>query len=196
MPNIFYRITKKLSNIFNNFVAFTRIGNLLFTSHRYSTKELTDRAFILASTATMGYLGSRKEVTDSLNCPAVVGVAAGLATGFTISHAVVIAPLIHKRMQFRQNCEQTKTKIIELLDREESWWGDSFSTKQHREFKTCILKEIEYIYKVDYSTDKRANSSLTWGKRARRLEELYNKLLREAAEELKDMSDGRTFSAP
>lgn len=177
--NIFYSITKKLAKIFNNFIDFTRIGSLFTTGHRYSKKELLDRAVIIGGTAATTYMGSRTEVSEQLGMSNIMGAAAGAVTGFVLTHTVVITPLIMKRIEFSKQCEQTKARITKLLVRLD-FEKDSFKnevetldfSKQVLRLKRNITSFIQEIYQHDYSTTTRANSSQTWGMRLNKLKKL------------------------
>lgn len=133
----------------NYLVNWNRVGNLLFTKHRYSTKELGQRSFIIATSAAFGFLARNKFETGAVSC------VLSASLGFVIAHTLVISPLIYKRLEAKWACEELTKKInLELVGKDE--------------FRSGINKVITHILHHDPS-----NASIVWGKRKRILTNLF-----------------------
>src|SRR5580698_3965207 len=95
---------KKLTNLGDNVIDWTRTGELLLSEkHTYSKEEIMIRGSIVLTTAAFAILGCYL----NKNKPNKAKVSASLAYGFcafVLTHGVAIIPIIRKRYMLREDC--------------------------------------------------------------------------------------------
>lgn len=131
-----------------NLIDWNRPGSLLFSTHRYSAKELAERGAIIAATAICGYLAWN--LTESSGYAAL-----GASIGFIVSHAVTMYPLIQKRMQAKLDCNERRLEL-------------------ERQFtdKDPLSQSISRVISLIMEHEASRSPSEIWGKRARLLSTL------------------------
>lgn len=164
MPGLFTgEWAKKLTELSNHYLDWSRVGNLLQARHRYSLSELAARGTILASTMAGGALAVKMDDSDELWWHSIYGMGGALA-GFAISHTIVILPLIVKRFQLAQICKEQQQQLALNL----KFIIYHFNISQ--EDKTVLVKQIkefaQTIMDESLSDDKQARATQTWGRRA------------------------------
>jgi len=137
----------------NHLIDWRRPGSLFFGNHRYSTKEMVERIFVITSAASLGFLRWMQSEENG-----AVAFAEGAALGFLISHTITMAPLIQKRVAAQFSCYKLTLKIKEIVSEEDS------------EF---ILLVNSVIKKVSQHAETKS-ASATWGKRERLLSTLMD----------------------
>lgn len=147
----------------NHLVDGDRIGNLFFNGHRYTAREVLMRAFVITTTAATGFLAWNQSGGD------VLSSAGGASLGFFISHAIVIAPFVYKRLQMRWACDALKAEITSLLSE-----------------KSEVLSSVRLVIDkvLNYSESKSASG--TWGRRERLLTNLKEWLIEQIKSETPD----------
>lgn len=158
-----------LTQAIGDLIDFTRIAERISSSGTwvpdYSRKEIMDRLFILMSTVAAGFIGNRLSNPDAQSFYAsrpVVTVAASVA-GFFISHALVIIPLIKKRLEMKQACMEIAGSMRTKF-------------KDNLELARLLELTIEKILALTFVENGRAQASLTWGRRERLLKVLNSQL--------------------
>lgn len=153
---------KKLTESSNHFLDWSRIGELFGSgSHRYTLKELRDRAFVIVSTATVAYLSASLNDEKKAGCSYLTLLIAGGVVGFVFSHLIVIAPLILKRYNMSQECSQLVEEI--------HYQFDNTVLKNSDNTKKLVNNVIEHILKISLSDENHARASETWGYRIKLL---------------------------
>lgn len=142
-----------LNKYTNHLVDWNRVGNLLFTTHRYTPQELLERGFIISSTAALGLL--------KWNQSSDVGAFAfcyGATLGFLISHLVVISPLIYKRLEAKRGCDILIDRInLILISKDEA-------------LRLLVTGVVDDIMQQSHSK----SPSAVWGRRKRILATLFD----------------------
>ncbi len=134
-------------------VDWKRAGVVMFsTNHRYTSREVLERGFIVARMAVGGFLASNKSEKGG-SVPFIFG--ASLA--FLISHTITMSPLIYKRLQASWNCD----KIIKQLNEQ---------LKSEQAIAPIVSEVISKIMKHAAVT----SASAVWGKRERLLTTLQD----------------------
>lgn len=151
-----------LSKKANYLIDANRIGNLFYSSHHYSSRELLDRGMLLAVAAAVGFLAYRKYETPE-------SALAGAALGWFIAHLVVIAPLVYKKMQYQQDCK----KCIETIK-------DQLKNEIDQNFSQLVFASIDQI--MNHVSEK--SISMVWGKRSRLMDTLLDWLLHKDKQQL------------
>ena len=143
----------------NHYIDWSRVGELLTSNnHQYTNDQLIVRGVIATATAVSAYLGHCLNNENQTNCTNVtVSIAAGVL-GFTLSHVIVIYPLIKKRYAISHECNALKKKI------------DCYITRNPD--LPCldnIHAVVDHISQLSLSNIKNAKASETWGRRKRLL---------------------------
>lgn len=135
-----------LNKYTNHLIDWNRVGNLLFTTHRYTPQELLERGFIISSTAALGLLKwNQSSDGDAL------AFCYGATLGFLMSHMLVISPLIYKRLEAKRGCDILIDKInLILISRDE-------------ELRLLVTLVVDGIMQQSHSK----SPSAVWGRRKR-----------------------------
>lgn len=152
-----------MNKLFDYLIDWTRVGELLRSgSHRYSFNELVPRFFV--ASITLSPLMYRLNID--------LRVAGEMFLCFTISHLIVISPLVAKRWRCREECKQLILEIktrrckcrstIESIDKT-LYSIDTVCTE------CTVCRDIKRIMESKALRDK---ASATWGQRKRMLQEL------------------------
>lgn len=144
-------IRRFLTEQSNYLIDWNRPGSLFFSNHKYSSREMLERGFVITSTAVMGFLTWNQSTAGG-----ALPFALGASLGFLISHTITMSPLIYKRLQAQWACNELKTEINALLEKK----PDFISSLVH----PVIDKVIKF--------PKSKSASETWGCRARLLANL------------------------
>lgn len=160
---MFGRLTKELTEYSNHYIDWSRVGELVGSGrHRYSRDELLVRAGIILSTVISGFLGVYFNDEENTHCSSLtMGIISSLA-GFTISHAIVLYPLVSKRWAMSRECDDLVDQVEEKLNDDEY--------DENSKNRVCAI--ISTIRQHSLSTDEHGNASLTWGWRKRLLNNL------------------------
>jgi hypothetical protein len=176
-------IFKKLTHSSDHLIDWTRTGELLTSDkHKYSKEEIMIRGSIVLATAFSALLGYYAHKNKNSRTKMTASVAYGLCA-FIITHGIAIIPVVHKRYELREECENLKKQI------------------RHKANELAILSEsieklLGFISEVNLENGYRANASQTWGHRKVLLQNLYSRLEEgnlEIVESLKKI-DGRRIS--
>ena len=152
-------LTKKTGH----YIDWTRIGERVAESSgfipSYSKEELQDRGIILLSTVASGLIayGLRSEKESGFTTAAWTTL--GALVGFTVSHAIIILPLIQKRRACEKRCLAINAALQELL-------------LPYLDINIHVQALITAIMALSLTSKQRGNASLTWGKRRGLLEKL------------------------
>ena len=79
-------------------------------------------------------------------------VFCGGVLGFVVSHAYVLAPIVHKRIQAKNACSAAQKEILATL------------TKQPK-LSMAVTQLMNKIMRISYSKNENGNASRTWGRR-------------------------------
>jgi hypothetical protein len=163
---------KKLTESSNHYLDWSRIGELVQAgNHRYSKDEVITRGGIIAFTAVAAFLGYLLNDSEKTNCSDVqMSVALGVS-GFILSHAVVIYPLVQKRLELSKDCALLSNEIIQKLEKN--------VVNMSSECKAKVQEELLRIKNLSLSNEDHGKASQTWGRRRRLLSEINEKLLPE-----------------
>ena len=155
---------------------FSRVGELVISGrHRYSGKEIIQRGFIFGSTALSAYLGSSDFCTKLLDVSSISGAIIFGGVGFFVSHALVIYPLVAKRIKMQQEC---KAHQIYILDNLRIFFENQslYSKKKQQNLTSQVQSFIEEVMVNECSSSTKARSSQTWGSRKRLLQSIRESL--------------------
>ena len=143
-----------MNKTFNYFIDFTRIGELVRSGrHRYSLKEIIVRFIIV--TATLSTFAYQRCINPIVIMQSILC--------FSISHGIIILPLIMKRYHTYLFC----TNTIKELKRTQC---KCHELPKESEVQLCeICSKINTIMDAAATNDK---ASSTWGMRKRLLVEL------------------------
>jgi hypothetical protein len=162
-----------LTNKSNYLVNWHRVGNLLFTNHRYSPRELLERSFVIASTAAGGFLAWNKSEEGG-----ATPFALGASLAFVLSHTLVISPLIYKRLHAMWNCDTILKSI-----------GEQLAHEQDKGLVHLIQGALKQV--MTHVAEK--SPSAVWGKRLRLLTNLQVWLDEEDPESLRKILTDKQF---
>lgn len=137
-----------LTNASNYLVDWNRPGSLFFGRHRYSTKELAERGFVIAMTSIAGYWAWSQSQSPMY-------AAAAATIGFLVAHTITMSPLICKRLEAKWACDAL---IIDIRSH----------VNDKPEFQDLVNSVIEKV--MQYAQSKSA--SAVWGERKRLLTHL------------------------
>jgi hypothetical protein len=172
-------IQNTLTEYSNHYIDWSRVSELLRSStHKYSKEQLIARGFIAGCTAVSGFLGAYYNDEETTHYSSLKMAMAAAFLGFTVSHAMVISPLIYKRYVMSQECNALKNTIEEL--------------SKHDIFKSCkdnINSHLVAILELSLSEGKHSRASETWGKR----KNLLNKMIEELKSNLESNTDNHEF---
>ncbi|ARM33846.2 hypothetical protein [Legionella longbeachae] len=132
-------------------INWNRVGNLFFSNHRYSTRELVERGFVITCTAAGGFLTWNKSEEGG-----VTPFALGASLAFLLSHSVIISPLIYKRLKAKWSCDEHIRTINSKLNDED------------KDFAQLVKQVIDKI--TTHAAEK--SPSAIWGKRDRLMKNL------------------------
>jgi uncharacterized protein YaaR (DUF327 family) len=181
MPGFFSaKAANTLTSWSNYYIDWSRVGELLKQgTHRYTVNELIQRGIILAGTGAGAYLGYTYTNQQNSNIMSGLYSMSGCFVGFVVSHLAVISPLIYKRYQTSQDCAKAQKEILNSL---QDLKASSPNNETINHLIHIISTHVETIMTMNFSTEKRANASLTWGKRRTYLTHLEDKLQQDVAE--------------
>ena len=135
----------------NYLIDWNRPGSLFFGNHRYSSQELLERGFVIAMTATGGFLK-----WNNSNNGGFTPLACGAALGFLISHSITMSPLIYKRLEAQWACDTLQDKInLKLIAKKE-------------DVRLLVSNTVATVLQQTHST----SPSAVWGRRKRLLTNL------------------------
>jgi hypothetical protein len=144
----------KFTEYSNHYIDWSRIGELWASkSHQYSTRQLLDRGIIVAFTAVCGYLGNYYNEEEYSGCSNTAVTLATSLLGFTVSHAVIIIPLIQKRYAMQQECTQYRLAIEQII------------AEPDCTYRKEVGALMEIIMNTSLGDAKHAKASETWGHR-------------------------------
>ncbi|MDR3477273.1 MAG: hypothetical protein P4M14_04505 [Gammaproteobacteria bacterium] len=153
--------SKKMTEHSHHYLDWSRVGELLRVgNHRYSQDEIIMRGGIIACTALSAFLAGYFNNPEKTNCSTSTLSIIGGVFGFTLSHAIVIYPLIKKRREMSTDCHNTVNAIHKM-------------DMPHQE---KIQAVITHILNLSLSNDKHSNASQTWGRRKYLLNKLHEQL--------------------
>lgn len=132
-------------------INWNRPGSLFFGNHRYSTRELIERGFVITCTAAGGFLAWNKSEEGGAT-PFLFG--ASLA--FLLAHTITMSSLIYKRLNAKWGCEEHIKTINTQLDHAD------------KDFALLVNPVIDKI--ISHTSEK--SPSAVWGKRERLLKNL------------------------
>lgn len=155
----------RLTEVSRHYVDWSRIGELFQSgTHHYTVDQLVTRGVIIGFTAASSFLGYYLNDEEQTHCSNLtVSIAVGFL-GFTLSHAVVIYPLIKKRWEMSAECSKLKSEI------------ENYAAEINFPFRENLDKAIKEIMKLSLTDDKAGRASQTWGKRLRLLNTLLETL--------------------
>lgn len=158
-------IAKKITEASGHYIDWTRVGELLASgNHHYTWEQLMTRAGIIMATLAGGYVFHHQQPLHTFGFSASANMATGALTGFFVSHLLVIAPLVHKRIILSRECQSLQKIILQELEK----MGDSnLSKEQSKQLIDVISAHIDYVMHYSLSTETRGNASQTWGYRKR-----------------------------
>jgi hypothetical protein len=140
-------LNKKTDYLIN----WNRVGNLLFSNHRYSPQELIVRGFVVTCTAAGGFLAWNNSEKGG-----AMPFLLGASLAWTLAHAVVISPLVYKRLKAKWGCKEHIKSINDQLN------------EQDNDFTQLVYQTIDKI--LSHASEK--SPSAVWGKRERLLNNL------------------------
>lgn len=153
---MFSFFSRKLTDLSNHYVDWTRVGELLASGrHRYSAYEIAVRGAVVAATAVSGFLGAHYNDEEKTHCSTTTAAIASAVLGFIVSHTIVIVPLIMKRYQMSQSCAKLVIAIQEKLSILNDMDTDTCKLISDTVANICVKSEIK--------------ASATWGMRKRLL---------------------------
>ena len=162
-------LTKKSSYLLD----WSRVGELVASGgHKYTQRELAQRAFILGVITYGGYVGSRYGQANGFFKKGFYSLA-GCFVGFVVSHAVVIVPLVIKRQQIKAACDELQTQSLEIIKRVE------ISYQNHSKIVDLVVKmknTIQSMMTLNLSDEEHARASQTLGSRLRLMEGVVARL--------------------
>ncbi len=157
---MFGRYGKTLTEASRHYLDWSRTAELLLSStHRYSANEIITRGFILICTVIPAYLASKR--SEQRSSSIALTLAAGLS-GFTLSHMLVLIPLIQKRREMKLECDA----LIEEIKKQPNFTKVSVK----------LTEVIAGIVNLSLSDDKHGRASQTWGERRALLANLLAEL--------------------
>lgn len=158
---MFGRYGKSLTEASAHYLDWSRTAELLLSaSHRYSADEIINRCFIIVCTVVPAYVTHlRNEKKESASI--ALSVLAGF-TGFSISHLIVLVPLIKKRHAMKLACNEIIKKIEALPNFQ----------------KNCskINAVINFVNHLSLSDDSHGRASETLGTRKNILLKIFTEL--------------------
>lgn len=184
MPGFFSSKTANtLTTLSDYYIDWSRVVELFASNkHHYTWDQLIQRGVILASSAYGAYAGYNRADSEFGLSSSLYSMA-GCFIGFTISHLVIIAPLIYKRHQMDKVClvsHQETLNSIKMLS--ELAPGN----KKITQLIVYIINLVDSTNNISLSNEKHANALQTWGKRKGLMEKINCRLksdLMEAANE-------------
>ena len=154
--------SKKLTEYSKHYLDWSRIGELLKSGkHRYNKDELLIRGAIVATSAAAGFLAVSFNDVEKTKCSDLTVGLAAILLSFTLSHAIVIYPLVKKRYKMQQDCAN-------LIDEIRSKTSNRVPPITENENKV-LQSLIEKISNLSLSDEQQARASQTWGMRKRLL---------------------------
>ncbi len=156
---MFGHYAKTMTESSGHYLDWSRTGELLLSAaHRYSCDELLVRGFIVASIAISAYLGAAQNNEEKTHCSSLtMSFAAGL-TGFVVSHAIVLIPLVKKRYEMSMECQRIADEIKK--------------TTSQLLYAKEVAALVDHISRLSLSDEQHGNASMTWGTRRRCLLQL------------------------
>jgi len=165
MPGFFSAsLANSLTNKCYHYIDWSRVGSLLRSSHRYSNRELLQRAVVITSIGAGGYVGRMLSEDDSI-VKSTVGCMAGCFVGFVLSHLVVIAPLVYKRYQMQRECSMIESRILSQLVN----FNQLNLSDCNENMINPVIDLISHIKNHSCSNEHGSKASQTWGYRKRML---------------------------
>lgn len=165
---MFGYFSKQLTKASSHYIDWSRIGELAASnSHQYSRDELLTRAGMITATGVLGYLAAAFNDEEKTGCTNMTMSLIGAGLGFVASHAVVIYPLVKKRLEMSESCKVLSREIL-------SKFKDSDQYTEENEEKLSGL--IQEILSQSCADEAHSRASQTWGYR-RRLMNNLNELL-------------------
>lgn len=148
----------------NHFIDWSRVAELIYeNNHHYTREQLIVRGAIIGITAVSAFLGAYMNDEEQSNHSSLtIGLAAG-TLGFALSHTVIaVLPLMKKRLQIRQECENI-INDIELKIK---------TTETLQPYHDAIHNVVKTIMAISLSDEHHARASQTWGRRKHLLQQL------------------------
>lgn len=146
---MFGRHGKTLTEASRHYLDWSRTAELLLSAtHRYSADEIIARGFILICTVVPAYLASKR--SEQRSASIALSLAAGF-TGFSISHMLVLIPLIKKRRAMKLECDA----LIENIKKQPNFIKADAK----------LTEVVQAIMSHSLSDDKHGRASQTWGER-------------------------------
>jgi hypothetical protein len=159
-------LANNLTLFSNHYLDWSRVGELLVTgSQRYTSQKLLSRGSIFIFLGMSSCLGAYLNNSEKSGYSDMSVVLATAFLGFSFSHTIAITPLIYKRYQVNQECNQLIDEIKKLLVEKDELFTDS------------ILQSISDIQTLSLSDDIHSRASQTWGSRKRLLIELKDEVM-------------------
>lgn len=153
---MFGHYARDMTEASKHYLDWSRTGELLLSaSHHYSRDEILTRGFIVASIAVCAYFGATQNNEEKTHCSSLTMSIIAALFGFVVSHAIVLIPLVKKRLEMERECQQLVDEIKQV----------SFN----KPFAGKVSALAEHILKLSLSTEQHGNASLTWGTRKRLL---------------------------
>jgi len=156
---MFSLFRSKLTEASNYLIDWSRSSELLFSkSHHYNRNELMVRSGIIASAAGIGFLGAYLNNKEKTHCSNLtMGILSSLIA-FSISHTVIVFPLINKRYKLNKDCSdlvlQIQGKVAEL------------SAQNDMEVISYLINtSIDKVFKLSLSDEHHDRATETWGLR-------------------------------
>jgi hypothetical protein len=135
-------------------INWNRPGSLFFGNHRYSNREVLERAFVLVMITAGGYLGSQSREYSTGAC------VVGASLSFFIAHTITMSPLIYKRLEAKWACEKLQKQInSQLIDKDDGYCSM---------VNNAVTSVLEHVHSK--------SPSAVWGHRKRLLTNLHNLL--------------------
>lgn len=177
-PELTYRA--KLTKFFGHKLDFSKTGRLFTSGHKYSYRELFDRAFIIGGIIYLGYQGYHSSLPNIIGGSSTFWSVAGAITGFMTTHAVITLPLFKKRHNMQQACDETVNDIDDLMASFEK--SGKLKPSKFQQLKEKVAGVVNYVKEFSYDNDKIGDASRTWGTRRRLLGTLKERLTTDVQE--------------
>ncbi|KGP62836.1 hypothetical protein EP47_14235 [Legionella norrlandica] len=170
-------IANPLTNFFGNRIDFSNFGRTTQEQGitNYSSRQLLDRAYIWGGIIIGGAAGYflRQQLHEEASSAALaLYLAAGVTTGFLITHGQVSSARIRHRQNLIDEANNLKATIADKL----TVYLDKLDEADKKDVKIAIETVIDKISHLSLSNTDRSNATLTLVKRKTGLSNLLEKI--------------------